>query len=243
MVKWCQEKSCVHSKFACLAHFTKEINDLDGHLQCFSVFLSSYTVNFLHYYHSLGRKHFFGKWHECDSLAYRSEFCYFKPKTILYFFNRILLNILETVWICVWEIYIYIYIYFWNLHVYGPVYMHVCVHAHIYWKEFLNLPYWYKPLTCMVWLNYSCQVYYLLFSPAVSMYNCMVLRTWMTHHKASWKNKGQMCFYVFFWGLLGWEPIQLISESHLRGRFFASLEYLSPNPYPLNHQKDGMHTL
>lgn len=64
-----------------------------------------------------------------------------------------------------------------------------------------------------------CQVYYLLFFPAVSMCNCMVLRTWMTHHKASWKNKGQMCFYVFFWGLLGWEPFELISESLLRVSF------------------------
>lgn len=100
------------------------------------------------------------------------------------------------------------------------LYIHVCMYIFIYkyifkercvyiymegivymsWKKFLNLAYWYKPLIRMVWLNYPCQVYHLLFSPAVSMCNCMVLRTWMTHYKASWKNKGQMCFYVFFEG-------------------------------------------
>ena len=110
------------------------------------------------------------------------------------------------------SIYIYTYIYnifsIFSIYIFRERYTYIHTYIYIYiegimcmsWKEFLNVPYWYKPLICMIWLNYPGQVYYLLFSPAVSMCNCMVLRTWMTHYKASWKNKGQMCFYVFFEG-------------------------------------------
>lgn len=70
--------------------------------------------------------------------------------------------------------YIFIYKYIFK----GCIYIYMEEELYIYvLKKFLNLTYWYKPLIRMVWLNYPYLSLLSTLFPAVSMCNCMVLRT------------------------------------------------------------------